>query len=169
MPPGSSLHPAICPLCPLNVDLQRTIELATRAFFHAVYRPRKSLSQQNYHKDESQGTLGQIGFIFAGTLGAKTEALTGAARSHLGSSFGIVDCPAAASTSAEASSTSQLCSTAITGRASGQRLQKSRESILVFRRKTRDPGAAAPKRIASSSAIHPDPAAAACEPPKPLA
>ena len=71
MPPGSSLHPAICPLCPLNVDLQRTIELATRAFFHAVYRPRKSLSQQNYHKDESQGTLGQIGFIFAGTLGAK--------------------------------------------------------------------------------------------------
>ena len=69
-----------------------------------------------------------------------------------GSSFGILDRSIVRSIGAEASANLSAAITAIWSRASGQRLQKARESRLVFRRKTRDPGAAAPKRIADPAA-----------------
>ena len=125
------------------------ITLARSRFFTALERVFKAKSgirtdlRRLWERSES---------ISRAHLALNREAFTGAARSLSGSSFGIVDTPTVISTGAEASSTSRLYSTAVTGRASGQRLQKARESRLVFRRKTRDLGAAAPKRIADPAA-----------------
>ena len=147
---GSSLHPAICSRCSLNRRWRRrSRSAATRTFFHAAWRPRKrhfpskttTRTDPRRHPKRSESISRQVLWLSFGC-----QCCLAKAACELLKARGTQQSCGTCSIEARA----RLCNLSL--RETDSALQKARESRLAFRRKTRDPGAAAPKRIADPAA-----------------